>query len=193
MIRSSPVLRAVYATVASVGMALAVGFGAVGVAHADSPTADPSPTVCGSCQQPTIGPGEDQGKPDPKPTNDPQVPGPPAVTAPAPPAKQVPAAPEPVPEPTLAPEPSATVEETATAEPTTASPSPTPSTASPSTESNWNKPITKSAKPTQAAAVSGNGGPSSGSGLLPIMAGVLLVGLGGVSFAWWSRNRNSAH
>ncbi|MEJ1181734.1 MULTISPECIES: hypothetical protein [unclassified Pseudarthrobacter] len=113
--------------------------------------------------------------------------------APAPPAKQVPAAPEPEPEPTLAPEPSATAEETATAEPTAASPSPTPSTATPSTESNWNKPITKSARPTHAAAVSDSDGTDFGSGLLPIMAGVLLVALGGVSFAWWSRNRTSAH
>jgi outer membrane biosynthesis protein TonB len=190
MIRSSPVLRAVPATVAAVGMALAVGLGTVGSAHAESPTAEPAPTVCESCEQPTTGPGEDQGKPDPKPTQEPPAPAQPAVPAPAPPAKQVPAAPEP--EPTLAPVPSATVEETATAEPTTASPSPTPSTAGPSTESNWNKPITKSAKPTQAAAVSG-GDDSGSTGLLPITAGVLLVGLGGLSFAWWSRNRISAH
>ena len=190
MIRFSPVLRAVPAAVAAVGMALAVGFGAVGAAHAESPTAEPTPTVCESCEQPTNGPGEDPGKPDPKPTQEP-VPSPPLD--PGPPAKQVPAAPAPEPEPTLAPEPAATVEETTTAEPTTASPSPTPSTASPSTESNWNKPITKSAKPTQAAAVSGKDGPGFGSGLLPIMAGVLLVALGGLSFAWWSRNRLSAH
>lgn len=193
MIRSSPLLRAVTPAVGAVGMALAVGLGAVGAAHAESPTAEPAPTVCESCEQPTTGPGEDPGKPDPKPTQEPQVPGQPAVPAPAPPAKQVPAEPQPEPEPTLAPEPSSTVEETATAEPTTASPSPTPSAAGPSTESNWNKPITKSAKPTQAAAVSDSDRPGFGSGLLPITAGVLLVGLGGVSFAWWSRNRISAH
>jgi hypothetical protein len=105
----------------------------------------------------------------------------------------VPAAPAPEPEPTLAPEPSAPAGETATAEATTATPSPTPSTASPSTESNWNKPITKPARPTQAAAVSGRDDAGSGGGFLPITAGVLLVGLGGISFAWWSRNRISAH
>lgn len=193
MIRSSPVPRAVPATIAAFGMALAVGLGAVGAAHAESPTAEPAPTVCESCEQPTTGPGEDQGKPDPKPTQEPPVPTQPVDPAPAPPAKQVPAAPAPEPEPTLAPEPSATAEETATAEPTVASPSPTPSTATPSTESNWNKPITKSARPTHAAAVSDSDGPGFGSGLLPIMAGVLLVALGGVSFAWWSRNRLSAH
>ena len=191
MIRSSPVLRAVPATVAAVGLALAVGLGAVEAAHAESPAADPTPTVCTSCAQPTDGPGEDQGKPDPKTPQEPSVPAQPADPAPAPPAKKAPAAPEP--EPTLAPEPSATVEETPAAEATTASPSPTPSTAGPSTESNWNKPITKSAKPTQAAAISGSDGTGPGAGLLPIVAGVLLVGLGGISFVWWSRNRVSAH
>jgi hypothetical protein len=66
--------------------------------------------------------------------------------------------------------------------------------AGPSTESNWNKPITKSAKPTQAAAPSTNDGPGPGNGrLLPVTAGVLLVGLGGLSFAWWSRSRLSSH
>ena len=190
MIRCSPLLRAVPATVAAAGLALAVGLGTVGAAYAESPTAEPTPTACVEpCNPGTAGPGEDQGKPDPKPTQEPSVPAQPADPAPAPPAKKVPAAPE----PTLAPEPSATVEETATAEATTASPSPTPSTASPSTESNWNKPITKSAKPTQAAAVSGSDGTGPGTGLLPIVAGVLLVGLGGMSFVWWSRNRISAH
>ncbi|HJV99715.1 MAG TPA: hypothetical protein VJ617_11550 [Arthrobacter sp.] len=189
MIRSSPVLRAVPATLAAVGVALAVGLGAVGAAYAESPTADPTPTVCAEpCNPVTAGPGGDQGKPDPKPT---QEPGPAQPAVPEPPAKQVPVAP--APEPTLAPEPSATVEEPATAEPTTASPSPTPTTASPSTESNWNKPITKSAKPTQAAAVSDGDDPGVGTGLVTIMAGVVLVGLGGLSFAWWSRNRVSAH
>jgi hypothetical protein len=68
------------------------------------------------------------------------------------------------------------------------------STAVPSTESNWNKPVTKSAKPTQAAAVSDSDGPGFGDqGLPTILVGVLLVGLGGMAFAWWSRNRASAH
>jgi hypothetical protein len=104
----------------------------------------------------------------------------------------VPAAPAPVPEPTLAPESAAPVEESATAEATTVSPSPTATTASPSTESNWNKPITKSARPTQAAAVS-DGDDGFDEGVLPVTAGVLLVGLAGLSFAWWSRNRIAAH
>ena len=180
-------LRAVSATVAAVGVALAVGLGPVEAAYAESPTAEPTETACESCEQPTAGPGENPAKPDPKPTQEP-VPAPPEDPVPGPPAKQVPGAPAPVPEPTLEPEPAATAEESATTEP----PTPTAATASPSTESNWNKPITKSAKPTQAAAVSG-GDDSGSTGLLPITAGVLLVGLGGISFAWWSRNRISAH
>jgi hypothetical protein len=32
-----------------------------------------------------------------------------------------------------------------------------------------------------------------GPGLLPIMAGALLVGVAGLAFAWWGRNRLSSH
>ncbi|MCU1517956.1 MAG: hypothetical protein JWQ75_2677 [Pseudarthrobacter sp.] len=54
--------------------------------------------------------------------------------------------------------------------------------------------MTKSAEATQAAAVTSSDGPDFGApGLLAIMGGVFLVGLGGISFAWWSRNRLSAH
>jgi outer membrane biosynthesis protein TonB len=182
-------LRGVAATIAALGVALAVGLGPVEAAYAESPTADPTATECESCEQPTTAAGDNPGKPDPKPT---QEPAPAQPEGPAAPAKKVPAAPAPPPEPTLAPEPGTTAEESAAAEATTASPSPTATTPGPSTESNWNKPITKSAKPTQAAAVSGSDG-GAGGGLLPITAGVLLVGLGGLSFVWWSRNRVSAH
>jgi outer membrane biosynthesis protein TonB len=184
-------LRAVSATVAAVGVALAVGLGTVEATYAESPTAEPTATACESCEQPTTAPVDREEKPDPKPTQEP-APAQPEVPVPGPPAKQVPAAPAPAPEPTLAPEPVATAEETATAEATTASPSPTATTAGPSAESNWNKPITKSARPTQAAAIP-DGDDGAGTGLLPITAGVLLVGLGGLSFVWWGRNRISAH
>jgi hypothetical protein len=64
----------------------------------------------------------------------------------------------------------------------------------PSTESNWNKPVTKSSEPTQAAAVSASKGPGFGDpGLLTVLVGVLLMGMGGLAFAWWGRNRASAH
>jgi len=79
--------------------------------------------------------------------------------------------------------------------PSTAAASPSLSSATPSTESNWNKPITKSATPTQAAAVSRNDGSGlfGSPGLLAIMAGVLLVGVAGLAFALWGRNRFSSH
>lgn len=78
---------------------------------------------------------------------------------------------------------------------TTSAPGAVPSAAAPSTESNWNKPITKSTKQTPAAAaVSTGDGPGFGdTGLLTIMLGVLLVGLGGLAFAWWGRSRTSTH
>lgn len=76
----------------------------------------------------------------------------------------------------------------------TSAPGSAPSTAGPPSEPNWNKPVTKSANPTQAAALSKGGGPGFGDpGLLTIMAGVLLVGLGGLAFAWYGRNRLSMH
>ena len=64
----------------------------------------------------------------------------------------------------------------------------------PSVESNWNKPIDDGKEASQAAFVSDK--PASGNGLfgiLAIMAGVLLVGLGGLAFALWSRNRIGVH
>lgn len=105
-----------------------------------------------------------------------------------------PAEPAPAPVPTLAPEPSETaVQETPSAEAVTSAPGATPST-SPSTDSNWNKPLTKSASPTQAAAAPKGDGPGFGDpGLLSVMAGVLLVGIGGLAFAWWGRTRLYTH
>ncbi|HEY8701299.1 MAG TPA: hypothetical protein VIM08_10145, partial [Arthrobacter sp.] len=99
-----------------------------------------------------------------------------------------PAAPAPV--PSLAPEPG--VVETPSTEATASTPAATPSTAGPSTESNWNKPIPTSAQPTHAAS-SGDGPDSGNGGLLPVTAGLLLLGLGGLSITWWSRNRYSSH
>jgi hypothetical protein len=95
-----------------------------------------------------------------------------------------------VPEPTVSAE-----QETPTPEATISAASPSASSASPSVESNWNTPVTKTAKPTQAAAGSRNDGSGlfGNAGLLPIMAGVLLVGIAGLAFAWWGRNRLSSH
>jgi uncharacterized membrane protein len=116
---------------------------------------------------------------------------PPAPTqAPSPP----PAEPAPAPVSSLAPEPSEpAVQEAPSAQATTSAPGATPST-SPPTDSNWNKPLTKSASPTQAAAASRGDGPGFGDpGLWSVMAGVLLVAIGGLAFAWYGRNRLSTH
>ncbi len=190
MTRSPYVLRAMSATAAVAVLALAVGL--PGVAPANAETSPPSPT-CGLICLPL--PSQPQpgtpGSPAPDPTS--QVPSAP-VKPPPPPAPAQPAAPAPDPVPTLAPEPEETLTATPSAAATTGTPGSTPSSAGPSAESNWNKAITKSAQATQAAAISAGDGPGFGnSGLLTIMAGVLLVGLGGLAFAWWSRNRHSAH
>jgi outer membrane biosynthesis protein TonB len=192
MTRSSPAFRAVSATAAAAVLALSVGLSAVGAAHAESPTPTPSPTCVESCETAVADPAaEVQRKPEPKPPEPPQVPGPPVD--PGPPAAPQPAAPAPEPAPTLAPEPSAAVA-APPAEATPSSPGVTPAAAGPSTESNWNKPVTKSAQPTAAAAVNAGDGPGFGDpGLPAIIAGVVLVGLGGLAFAWWSRSRLSAH
>ena len=89
--------------------------------------------------------------------------------------------------------PEAATPEAATPEATSAEPGTTPS-ASASTESNWTKPVTSPARPTQAAAVAPAGGPGpEGPDPLTITAGVLLVGIAGLAFAWWGRSRFRAH
>jgi outer membrane biosynthesis protein TonB len=194
MTRSSSVLRDVSASVAGTVLALSVGLSAALPAHAE--TSEPTPTCLLACDVVLVDadnktPPGNPGKPDPRPTEEPPAP------APAPPAPPpVTAEPAPAPVPTLEPEPSDTpTEETAPAAPTSTAASVSPSATGPSTESNWNKPITKSATPTQAAAVSrSDGGGLFGSpGLLAIMAGVLLVGAAGLAFAWWGRNRFASH
>ncbi|MCP8998894.1 hypothetical protein NFC73_03960 [Pseudarthrobacter sp. RMG13] len=183
MIRSSSLLRDVSAAAAAAVLALLVGLSAAVPAQAED--GEPTPQLCLlNCETASTEP-KDPGK------GKPEVP--PVVPSPVVPTQ--PAAPAPVMVPTLAPEPSASpTEESPSAAPSTTIPSP-PSSATASTEPNWNKPVTKSAKPTQAAAVSRNDGSGlfGGPGLLAIMAGVLLVGVAGLAFAWWSRNRLSSH
>lgn len=186
MTRRPSVLRAMLATAAVAVLALSVGLSAV--APSNAATTEPSPT-CGLICFPV--PSESHS---PRPTPTGQPPSatvkPPAPTQ-APPPPPQPAEPAPAPVPTLAPEPGETAVQEAPSAP--AATSATPYTG-PSTESNWNKPFTRSASPTQAAAASRGGGPGFGNpGLLSIMAGVLLVGLGGLAFAWWGRNRPSTH
>jgi hypothetical protein len=72
---------------------------------------------------------------------------------------------------------------------TSATPSGTP------LDSNWTRPIETTAEASHEAVVSANGkGPGAGMfGLFALMGGVLLVGLGGLAFALWSRNRLASH
>ncbi|MGN7254184.1 hypothetical protein [Arthrobacter sp. SAFR-023] len=59
-----------------------------------------------------------------------------------------------------------------------------------SAESSWTKPIATPAASQAAAVVVADKGSGLGIfGLFAVMGGVLLVGLGGLAFALWSRNR----
>jgi hypothetical protein len=74
---------------------------------------------------------------------------------------------------------------------TSASATPGPSSSTPAAESSWTKPIPTPVQASQAAAVvvTDKGSGIGIFGLFAIMGGVLLVGLGGLAFALWSRNR----
>ncbi|MDR6985748.1 outer membrane biosynthesis protein TonB [Paenarthrobacter nitroguajacolicus] len=160
---------------------------------------DPLPT------QPSLAPETDK-KPTPKPeptrVRETQVaPAPaapePTVEAPRPVATHAPVtvAPQPGNPASSSSEPVPTVDETVAPATPSASPSASPSPASPgpSKSSNWNTPVDKG-KETQAAvlATSSFSGPNM-LGLFGILGAVLLVGLGGLAFALWSKNRLSSH
>lgn len=197
MIRSSSVLRDASAAAVLAFLALTVGLSAAVPASADD--GDPGPS-CGIGIVCELLPGDQKPPPDTpgtgKPTEPPsETPAPPpAVPAPAPTVPAVPVAPAPAPVVTTDPAVAAD-EETPTPEATASPVSPAATSAGPSAESNWDKPVTKSARPTQAAAVSRNDGSGlfGSPGLLAIMAGVLLVGAAGLAFAWWGRNRFASH
>jgi outer membrane biosynthesis protein TonB len=201
MIRSSSVPRDLMAAAATAVLALTVGLSAAFPAQADDGDTGQGCGVGIVCE---LLPGEQKtppgtpgtGKPvEPPSASDTPTP-PPAAPAPEPTVPAVPVAPAPAPVQTVAPAPTiSAVEETPTPEATTSAASPSAASASPSAESNWDTPVTKSAKATQAAAVSRNGGSGlfGSPGLLPVMAGVLLVGVAGLAFAWWARNRLSSH
>ncbi|WP_255769694.1 hypothetical protein [Pseudarthrobacter sulfonivorans] len=200
MIRSSSAPRGVAAAAIAV-LALTVGLLAAAPAQADNSDNGPGcGLVCG------LLPGDQKSPPDPpgngKPTGSPS-PTPTAITPPSeqnPTVPAVPVAPAPAVAPPAAPEPAVSPDaETPTPEAATSTVSPSAASVSPSAvpsaESNWDTPVTRTAKTTQAAAVSRNDGSGlfGGPGLLPIMAGVLLVGAAGLAFAWWGRNRFASH
>lgn len=178
--------RPVPAMLAAVILALCLLAFPVAVAHAEEGACPPGQAIC-------LAPAKPSDTPTPTPTQEPVKPAPPdPKPTPVLPAPTVaPVAPQPA--PTAAPE-SPALTETATPTPSTPVPAPSAATAPPSTESNWNKPIENSKKATQAAVVVGKDGPGSDmGGLMAIMGGVLLIGLGGLAFALWSRNRLAGH
>jgi hypothetical protein len=184
------------ASLAAVLLALVLSAFPLLAAHAgESAKACPPGQVC---QVPGISPAP--VLPAPTPTGTATADPAPVIQNPAP-AKPPVVTPAPVVQP---PAPSTTPEE-----PTAASPAssdlPTAYSASPAAshwtpsasatiDSGWTKPIDDAKEATQAALVSDE--PASGNGIfgiLAIMAGVLVVGLGGLAFALWSRNRIGVH
>ncbi|MFP3578539.1 hypothetical protein SB659_03005 [Arthrobacter sp. SIMBA_036] len=185
------------------------------VAAQAAPCTDKSKVACGQVEVPTPPAATAQPAPAPAPSKKPApdpvptqihepvavpaVPAPPVrvpqpaavVQAPAPAAPSVndpvPASSEPVPGQDAS-SASATPSATPSASPSSASPS-----SSPSTSSNWDTPVQQGQK-TAAAILVGNPGPGPNVlGLVGILGGVLLVGLGGLAFALWSKNRLSSH
>ncbi|MFP5368740.1 MAG: hypothetical protein ACLGIS_18280 [Actinomycetes bacterium] len=203
MTPSTPVLRVASTTASAAVLAIALCFLPGGTAGADSteptPASTTSPDQClllfcepGTAADPK--PGEPTRTQKPKEPESP--PAPPADPVPAPPQQPAP----PVAPPAgTAPVPAATPAETEepAAEPTTSAATETavsPPPTGPSNGHDWNAPVTRSATATRVAAVasagdSGDGGPT----LLPIIAGTLLLGAAGASFAWWGRNRFRTH
>ncbi|MFE4195321.1 hypothetical protein ACFRJ9_05620 [Paenarthrobacter sp. NPDC056912] len=92
-------------------------------------------------------------------------------------------------EPTAIPE-SATVSATPSATP---SASPGSASPSPSKSSNWDTPVDKGQKTQAAVLASDSGSGPNMFGLFGILGGVFVVGLGGLAFALWSKNRLSSH
>ncbi|WP_347110446.1 hypothetical protein AAHB33_06825 [Paenarthrobacter sp. S56] len=196
--------RRIPAVVAGVLLAAGAWLAPQGVANAAPCT--PGAASCPSLAAPTeptptqavLVPDSANTKPQPRPepTRYRDTP-PPAAPAPAP-AAPAPAvqAPQPavVQAPPVAPEVAEPASEAPAAPTPTATAATSPSaTPSPSKSSNWNTPIDKG-KQTQAAALapSNYSGPNL-LGLFGILGGVLLVGLGGLGFALWSKNRLSSH
>lgn len=195
MTLSSPVYRTVLTAVAlalavvGVATALLAGSLASGGAAAAA-TVPPTPSVSATATV-TVAP------PPPSPTAARPTAGP--VPSSQPPVRSQ----APLPAPTAPPAP-VTEEPLETPVPSTAEASPeivedlptdAPSvtrSAAPSSESNWNKPISKSATPSQATDMALSG--DSGGGLnLPVIAGLILLLLGGVAFAWWAKTGRRTH
>lgn len=205
MTPSAPVLHAVSTTGSAAALALAFAFFPAGPAPAATASPSPGPASdtqapadCGLICMPLLASSPDAGQTGrPRKTKDP-VPPPaqpaPPSEAPAQPAQ--PAQPQPTQANIPAPDPSqlpATVEPVPdeSAPGTASAPAGYRPPTGPSSGQDWNRPVTRSAAPTQLAAVAPAGGEGPGGPALgPIALGILLVGTSAGAFAWWNRNRN---
>ena len=204
MTPSSPALRVVSIAAAAAVLAMAVSFFPGRPAAADSAATAPAATPgaqapaddCGLVCLPIL-----DGRPEPA---DPEQPRQTTTGTPAPPpAAEAPAGPQaPGASPAAAvpgtvpstPDPAdGAAPDGAPAEATAPGTSPAPPKSS-AAGPDWNTPVTRSARATQAAAITaGSGAGTGGPELLPIAAGTLLVGAGGGAFIWWGRNRLRTH
>jgi outer membrane biosynthesis protein TonB len=199
MTPSSPVFRVASTTASAAVLAITVGLFPGGPAAADS--AEPTPASTTSPDQCLLvcwsGPTEDPAAAGPTRTRKPKEPesppAPPADPLPAPPQQPAPSDTAPAGTDPLPATPAAEPEDTvagpsvaATATGSAGSPPPTGA----SSGQDWNTPVTRSAQASRVAAVTPGRDPGSGGpALLPIIAGVLLLGAAGASFIWWGRNR----
>jgi hypothetical protein len=200
----APVLRTVSTTAPAAFLALAFGFFPAGPALAATP--QPTPTQasgsqttsdCGLFCLPILASSPDSGqtgrpRKSKEPTQ-PAQPAPPAEPAAQPAQPQPPQAGTPAPDQTALPATPAAVPD----EPGTTTPSAEagyrPPTG-PSSGQDWNSPVTRSAAPTQLAAVApARGEVPGGPALLPIALGTVLLAIAAGAFAWWNRNRLRSH
>jgi hypothetical protein len=199
---SSPLLRAVSTTATAAALALAITLPTGGTALADPPeptdtattatTAPGCPEGCTTAPA-TTGAGEQGPTKTAKPEYDSWLPAPTPAAEPAAPSATAPAAPATSADAAAAAGPEETAAAESPAEETAGPTASAPTTAAPSSESNWNKPVTSAPKASQAGSVARAGDGPGGPNLPAVAAGVLLVGVGGGSFAWWGRNRLRAH
>jgi outer membrane biosynthesis protein TonB len=199
MTPSSPVFRVASTTASAAVLAITVGLFPGGPAAADSP--EPTPASTTSPEQCLLvcwsGPANDPEPAGPtrtgKPKNPESPPAPPADPVPAPPQQPTPSDTRPArtdPAPAApAAEPEGTAAGPSVAATATGSAGSPPPTGA-SSGQDWNTPVTRSAQASRVAAVTPGRDPGSGGpALLPIIAGVLLLGAAGASFIWWGRNR----
>jgi outer membrane biosynthesis protein TonB len=199
MTPSSPVFRVASTTASAAVLAITVGLFPGGPAAADSP--EPTPASTTSPEQCLLvcwsGPANDPEPAGPtrtgKPKNPESPPAPPADPVPAPPEQPAPSDTRPAgtdPAPAApAAEPEGTAAGPSVAATATGSAGSPPPTGT-SSGQDWNTPVTRSAQASRVAAVTPGRDPGSGGpALLPIIAGVLLLGAAGASFIWWGRNR----